>query len=105
MGLNTWETAPDGKIVKTDVSVAKYYLTSEEIGSFGRIVNTWLDLAEDRAHHKIPMTMEDWASRLDQFLAFDDREVLNGNGNISTEQAKKNSEDEFEKLRLVRVSS
>ena len=63
MGLNTWENAPEGKIVRTDVNVAKNYLTSEELGSLGRIVNAWLDLAEERARRRIPMTMEDWASR------------------------------------------
>ena len=101
MGLSTWENAPDGKIVRTDVSVAKNYLTSEELGSLGRIVNAWLDLAEDRAHRKIPMTMEDWASRLEKFIAFDDREILTGAGTTSNEQAKKYAEDEFEKFRFI----
>ncbi|MBN1165982.1 MAG: virulence RhuM family protein [Methanospirillaceae archaeon] len=101
MGLSTWENAPDGKIVRTDVSVAKNYLSSEELGSLGRIVNAWLDLAEERARRRIPMTMEDWASRLDQFLSFDDREILIRAGDISTDQAKKYAEDEFEKFRLI----
>ena len=72
MGLTTWEKAPAGKILKTDVSIAKNYLTRDELESLGRIVNAYLDLAEDRAHRKIPMTMEDWAKRLDMFLEFDD---------------------------------
>lgn len=101
MGLTTWENAPDGKVVRTDVSVAKNYLTSDELGSLGRIVNAWLDLAEERAHRRIAMTMEDWASRLDQFLTFDDREILTGPGNVSTDQAKKYVECEFQKFRLI----
>lgn len=101
MGLSTWENAPDGKVVRTDVSVAKNYLTSEELGSLGRIVNAWLDLAEERARRRITMTMEDWASRLDQFLTFDDREILIGPGKITAEQAKKYAEDEFEKFRII----
>ncbi len=101
MGLTTWENAPDEKVVRTDVSIAKNYLTSEELGSLGRIVNAWLDLAEERAWRRIPMTMENWASRLDQFLAFDDRDILKGTGNISTDQAKKFAEDEFDKFRLI----
>ena len=67
MGLTSWDRAPDGKIVKTDVGVAKNYLAKEELESLGRIVNAWLDLAEERARRKIPMTMEDWAKRLDGF--------------------------------------
>ncbi|ETR67995.1 MAG: hypothetical protein OMM_10983, partial [Candidatus Magnetoglobus multicellularis str. Araruama] len=61
MGLTSWENSPSGKIVKTDVSIAKNYLTKEELDSLGRIVNAYLDLAEERAKRKIPMTMEDWA--------------------------------------------
>jgi len=80
MGLTTWEKAPKGKIVKSDVSVAKNYLTGDELESMGRIVNAYLDLAEDRAKKKIPMTMEDWAKRLDRFLEADDRELLQDGG-------------------------
>ncbi|MFH0784220.1 MAG: virulence RhuM family protein [Pseudomonadota bacterium] len=76
MGLTTWEKAPHGKIVKSDVSVTKNYLAKDELESLGRIVNAYLDLAEERAKRKIPMTMEDWAKRLDMFLEFDDREIL-----------------------------
>ncbi|MDE4907186.1 virulence RhuM family protein [Methanogenium marinum] len=101
MGLTTWEKSPDGKILKTDVSVAKNYLTSEELESMGRIVSAWLDLAEERARRKIPMTMEDWAKRLDRFLEFDDRKLLDNNGTVTAETAKEFAESEFEKYRIV----
>ena len=99
MGLTTWENAPDGKVLKSDVSVAKNYLGEEELGSLGRIVNAYLELAEDRAQRRIPMTMEDWAKRLDAFLEFDDREVLKDAGKISAKLAKDYAESEFEKFR------
>ena len=101
MGLTTWENAPDGKIVKTDVSIAKNYLKGNELESFGRIVNAFLDLAEDRAKRHIPMTMEDWAKYIDRFLTMDDRELLQDNGKVSAEQAKEFAELEFEKYRIV----
>lgn len=101
MGLTTWEKAPDGKIVKTDVSVAKNYLKGNELESLGRIVNAFLDLAEDRAKRHIPMTMEDWAKYTDRFLTMDDRELLQDNGKVSAEQAKEFAESEFEKYRIV----
>lgn len=101
MGLTTWEKAPDGKIVKTDVSIAKNYLKESELESLGRIVNAFLDLAEDRAKRHIPMTMEDWASRIDKFLDSDDRPVLTDSGHATAEQAKKYAETEFEKYRII----
>jgi hypothetical protein len=101
MGLTAWENSPDGKILKTDVLVAKNYLTSHELESLGRIVNAWLDLAEERARRKIPMTMEDWAKRLDRFLVFDDRKLLEDGGKVTAEQAKEFAESEFEKYRIV----
>jgi len=101
MGLTTWENSPDGKILKTDVVVAKNYLTSQELESLGRIVNAWLDLAEDRAKRQIPMTMEDWAKRLDRFLEFDDRKLLEDGGKVTAEMAKEFAETEFEKYRIV----
>jgi len=101
MGLTAWENSPDGKILKTDVLVAKNYLTSHELESLGRIVNAWLDLAENRARRKIPMTMEDWAKRLDRFLVFDDRKLLEDGGKVTAEQAKEFAETEFEKYRIV----
>ena len=82
MGLTTWEKAPNGKIVKTDVSIAKNYLKEEELESMGRLVNAFLDLAEDRAKRHIPMTMEDWAKRIDKFLDSDDRPILNDSGKM-----------------------
>lgn len=99
MGLTTWENAPDGKILRTDASVAKNYLSQEELGSLGRIVNAYLELAEDRARRRIPMTMEDWAKRLDAFLEFDDRDVLKDAGKITAKLAKEYAESEFEKFR------
>ncbi len=99
MGLQTWENAPEGRILKSDVSIAKNYLTKEELESLGRIVNAYLELAEDRAQRRIPMTMEDWAKRLDAFLEFDDREVLKDAGKVSTKIAKEHAESEFEKFR------
>ena len=101
MGLTNWEKSFDGKILKTDVSIAKNYLTSKELESLGRIVNAWLDLAEERAKRKIPMTMEDWAKRLDLFLEFDERKLLENSGMVAGETAKKFAESEFEKYRIV----
>lgn len=101
MGLNSWENSPNGKILKPDVSVAKNYLVKEELKSLGRIVNVYLDLAEERARRKIPMTMEDWSKRLDLFLEFDDREVLQNSGRITAKIAKEYAESEFEKYRIV----
>lgn len=101
MGLTSWKNSPAGKILKTDVSVAKNYLTKDELESLGRIVNAYLDLAEERAKRNIPMTMEDWAKRLDLFLEFDDREVLKNAGKISAKIAKEYAESEFERYRIV----
>jgi hypothetical protein len=101
MGLTTWENAPDGKIVKTDVSIAKNYLKGNELEGLGRIVNAFLDLAEDRAKRHIPMTMEDWAKYIDRFLMMDDRELLQDNGKVSAEEAKEFAESEFEKYRII----
>ena len=101
MGLATWEKAPTGKILKSDVSVAKNYLSKEELESLGRIVNAYIDLAEDRAQRKIPMTMEDWAKRLDIFLEAFDRQILKDSGQVSAEIAKAHAESEFEKYRIV----
>ncbi|HOG06124.1 MAG: virulence RhuM family protein [Paludibacter sp.] len=101
MGLTSWEKSPDGKIVKTDVFIAKNYLTETELESLGRIVNAYLDLAEDRAKKHIPMTMEDWAKRLDKFLEADDRNVLQNSGKVTVLMAKDFAESEFEKYRIV----
>ncbi|MCC8049046.1 MAG: virulence RhuM family protein [Clostridiales bacterium] len=101
MGLTTWAAAPEGKIVKSDVSIAKNYLTEQEMRSLERIVSAYLDLAEDRAERHIPMTMEDWSKRLDLFLMADDRELLQDAGKITAEIAKAKAETEFEKYRIV----
>ncbi len=101
MGLTSWANSPDGKILKSDVSLAKNYLAQDELESLARIVNAYLDLAEDRARRKIPMTMEDWARRLDLFLEFSEREILQDKGKITTEIAKAHAESEFEKYRIV----
>lgn len=101
MGLTSWKNAPDGKVIKTDVAVAKNYLSPEELGSLGRVVNAYLDLAEERARRKIPMSMEDWAKRLDLFLAFDEREILQDAGSVSARLAKGFAESEFEKYRIA----
>lgn len=101
MGLTTWENAPNGKIVKPDVSIAKNYLKESELEDMGRIVNSFLDLAEDMAKRHIPMTMEDWAKRIDRFLDLTDRPVLTDSGHVSAEQAKEYAETEFEKYRVI----
>lgn len=100
MGLTSWKNAPEGKILKSDVLVAKNYLSKDELHSLGRIVNAYLDLAEDRAKQKRPMTMEDWAKRLDRFLEFDERQVLQGSGKVAMDTAKAKATDEFEKYRI-----
>ncbi len=101
MGLTTWEAAPNGKIIKADVSIAKNYLSDEEMSYMERIVSLYLDYAELQAERQIPMSMEDWAKRLDGFLEFNGNEILTGAGKISAEQAKLYAETEFEKYRTV----
>ena len=101
MGLTTWENAPEGKILKADVSVAKNYLSKEEMRYMERIVSLYLDYAELQAERKIPMSMEDWAKRLDGFLEFNGNELLIGPGKISAEQAKLHAETEYEKYRII----
>lgn len=100
MGLTTWENAPNGKILKTDVTVAKNYLSEQEMHYLERIVSLYLDYAELQAERKIPMSMEDWAKRLDGFLEFNGNELLTGPGKISAEQAKLHAETEYEKYRI-----
>jgi hypothetical protein len=101
MGLTTWEAAPRGKIIKADVSIAKNYLNEREMDYLERIVSVYLDFAELQAGRKIPMSMEDWAKRLDGFLEFNGNEILTGAGKISHEQAKLHAETEFEKYRIT----
>lgn len=105
MGLTSWEGSPGGKIHKYDVSVAKNYLTQEEIEKLSLIVSAYLDMAESMAKRHIPMTMQDWAQRLDGFLTLWNHEVLKDNGKISAELAKLHAESEFEKYRLIQDRS
>ena len=101
MGLTTWKDAPRGKIQKFDVSVAKNYLDATEMKQLERIVSAYLDLAEDMALRKIPMTMADWEVRLNRFIEMTDREVLMDAGRVTAELAKEFAESEFEKYRIV----
>ncbi len=101
MGLTSWENAPDGKIVKTDVVIAKNYLKEVELADMGQLVNGVLELAERMAKRQIPMTMEDWAKQIDTILAAGGNEVLQTTGQVSAEQAKEHAETEFEKYRII----
>ena len=101
MGVTSRGNASDGKIIKTDVTVAKNYQSKDELESLGRIVGAYLDLAEERAKRKMPMTMEDWSKRLDLFLEFDEREVLQDAGEVTAKITKEFAESEFEKYHLV----
>ena len=101
MGLTTWENAPDGKIVKTDVSIAKNYLRQSELEDLGSVVTAVLEFAESRAKRHIPMTMEDWAKRIDSYLSSDERPLLDNAGTVSHEYAKEYAETEFERYRII----
>ena len=101
MGLTTWKDAPHGKIQKFDVAVAKNYLTENEIQQLQRLVSAYLDIAEDMALRQIPMTMEDWESRLNKFIEATDREILQNAGKVTAEIAKAHAESEFEKYRII----
>lgn len=101
MGLTTWKNAPKGKIVKADVNVAKNYLTQSELKDLNQFVSMYLDYAERQARRHIPMTMEDWAKKLDVFLQFNEEEVLHDKGRVSAEIAKSFAESEFEKYRVI----
>ena len=101
MGLTSWENAPDGKIVKTDVVIAKNYLKEAELADMGQLVNGVLELAERMAKRHIPMTMEDWAKQIDIILAAGGNEVLQTTGQVSAEQAKEHAKTEFEKYRII----
>ena len=101
MGLTTWKDAPKGKIQKFDVSIAKNYLTENEMMQLQRLVSAYLDLAEDMALRHIPMTMQDWETRLNRFIEATDREVLQDAGRVTAEIAKAHAESEFEKYRVV----
>ncbi|TVQ80538.1 MAG: cell filamentation protein Fic [Flavobacteriales bacterium] len=101
MGLTTWKDAPRGKIQKFDVSVAKNYLSENEMQQLQRLVSAYLDIAEDMAIRQIPMTMEDWESRLNKFIEATDREILQNAGKVTAEISKAHAESEFEKYRIV----
>ncbi len=101
MGLTSWKDAPQGKIQKFDVSVAKNYLTEPEMAQLSRLVNAYLDVAEDMAQRQIPMTMKDWETRLNRFIEATDREILQDAGKVTAEIAKAHAESEFEKYRTV----
>ena len=101
MGLTTWESAPQGKIIKADVIIAKNYLNEKEMNYLERIVSMYLDYAELQTERKIPMSMQDWAKRLDGFLEFNGNEILTDAGKISHEQAKLHAETEFGKYRII----
>lgn len=101
MGLTTWAKAPNGKIIRSDVSVVKNYLKQNELQALGRLVNAYLDIAKDMAERHIPMTMEDWAKRIDKFLDATNREILQSAGSITAEYAKQYAESEFEKYRVI----
>jgi hypothetical protein len=101
MGLTSWKDAPLGKIQKFDVVVAKNYLSESEMAQLSRLVNAYLDVAEDMAQRKMPMTMQDWETRLNRFIAATDRDVLQDAGKVSAEIAKAHAESEFEKYRIV----
>ena len=105
MGLMTWKCSPKGKVLKSDVSVAKNYLLKDEIEALDRVVSMYFDYAEDQAKRKIPMTMEDWTKKLDAFLKFNERDILDNLGKVSAEVAKVFAESEFEKYRLVQDKS
>jgi len=101
MGLTTWKNAPSGKIVKADVSVAKNYLSKDEMQELNEIVTMYLDYAIRQARRHIPMTMADWSSKLDAFLKFNDAEILQNKGKVSAEIAKAFAQSEFEKYRAI----
>ena len=101
MGLTSWENYPDGKIQKYDVSIAKNYLAEDELQGLRRIVTMYLDYAEHQASRHIPMTMEDWADRLNRFLEFNEHEILTNSGRVTHEIAKAFAESEFEKYRVI----
>lgn len=101
MGLTSWKDAPHGKIQKFDVSIAKNYLTEFEMGQLTRLVSAYLDIAEDMANRRIPMTMQDWETRLNRFIDATDRNVLQDAGKVTAEIATAHAESEFEKYRIM----
>lgn len=101
MGLTTWQDAPDGKIKKSDVSIAKNYLTEDELGQLNRMVTSYLDFAENMAQRHIPLTMQDWETRLNRFIEMFEYGLLRDAGRVSAEIARLHAETEFEKYRVI----
>lgn len=101
MGLTSWKNSPNGKILRTDVTIAKNYLGKDEIKDLGLIISAFLDMAESRAKRHIPMTMQDWAEQIDKFLELDERDILQNAGSISREIANNKALSEFEKYRVM----
>ncbi len=101
MGLTTWKKSPKGKILKSDVAIAKNYLNEKEVRELNRIVTMYLDYAENQAERQIPMKMKDWVEKLDAFLQFNDYSVLKNAGSISAEIAKKLAVEQYEKFRVI----
>ena len=99
MGLTTWRHAPDGKVMKSDITIAKNYLSQKNMVAINRLVSAYLDLAEDRAEQEIPMRMEDWRKLLDGFLTIAGRPILEGTGNVSALEAKLKAEHEYDIFR------
>jgi hypothetical protein len=105
MGLQTWKNSPDGKILKSDIIVAKNYLIENEIKELERIVTMYLDYAENQANRKIPMKMKDWISKLDAFLEFNEYQILTDAGNVKQEVARNLAENEYDKFRIIQDST
>jgi hypothetical protein len=101
MGLTSWENAPHGKILKSDITIAKNYLTESEIKELERIVTMFLDYAENQAARQILMKMQDWMQKLDAFLKFNEYEILHDTGRVSHEVARQLAEEEYERFRVV----
>jgi len=105
MGLTNWKKAPRGKILKSDVVIAKNYLGQKEIKSLNRIVTMYLDYAEHQAERQIPMTMNDWSRKLNSFLEFNEHDILNNAGKVTTQIAKEFAISEFEKYKVIQNKS
>lgn len=101
MGLTTWKNAPEGKILKSDIDIAKNYLSDKEISELNRIVNMYLDYAENQAERHRLMSMEDWVSRLDKFLEFNEYDILKNPGKVTKAVAKEIASQEYEKYRQI----
>ena len=101
MGLMTWKNAPDGRVVKSDVTIAKNYLSEKEVDSLNLLTTAFLDVAEDRARRHIITTMKDWTAVLEKYLTISDYDIISGTGKISHEEAEAKALDEYEKFRRI----